>query len=171
MFLLSVVLANILTNTYGLVPTGFGLMVTAGTYAAGFALLARDFTQRYATDLAGRRTAITLTIGLVLVAGALSWALSSPGLAVASTVAFVGAELVDLLIFTPLRDRIGFAGSALVSNIVSAPLDTVLFLAIAGFPLTVAAVTGQFIAKVLYATALPLLLWLLLRRSTGARPA
>ena len=41
----SIVAANYLTAHYGLVPAGFGLLVTAGTYAAGFALLARDFVQ------------------------------------------------------------------------------------------------------------------------------
>jgi len=150
-YITAVVLANVLTDRLGLVTAGFGLMVTAGTYAAGAALLARDFVHRYA--------GIWFVLGCIAVAGVLSWLLASPALAVASTVAFTAAELVDLAVFTPLRDRIGFAGSALISNVVSAPVDTVLFLTIAGFPLTWQAVTGQFVAKVLWATLLPLAVW------------
>jgi len=41
-FLGLVVAANVLTSTYGLVPAGFGLTATAGTWAAGLVLLARD---------------------------------------------------------------------------------------------------------------------------------
>lgn len=162
-FVLSVLAANLLTANFGLVPVGFGLQVTAGTYAAGFALLARDFVQRYATDQYDRRRAIALSMVLIGFAGALSYLTASPQLALASTVAFLGAELVDLAVFTPLRDRWGFGAAAVSSNAVSAPIDTVLFLALAGFPLTWPAVVGQFIAKVLYATLVPVVLWALIR--------
>lgn len=40
-----VVLANVLTSRYGLVPVGFGLIATAGTYCAGAALGLRDLVQ------------------------------------------------------------------------------------------------------------------------------
>ena len=63
--------ANMLTAHFGLVPVGFGLMVTAGTYAAGFALLARDFVQRYA--------GIWWALVGVLVGIVLSWVLATPG--------------------------------------------------------------------------------------------
>ena len=41
-YLLTVVAANWLTDRYGLVPVGFGLLVTAGTFAAGLSLVCRD---------------------------------------------------------------------------------------------------------------------------------
>lgn len=158
----AVVLANVLTSRYGLVSVGFGLLVTAGTYAAGAALLARDFVQRHAAALLGRRAGIVYVLATILMAGLVSWALSTPGLALASTVAFLVAELVDLSVFTPLRERAGFLTGALVSNVVSAPVDTLLFLWIAGFPITTSAVGGQFVGKVLWATIVPLALWALL---------
>ncbi|WP_210651515.1 VUT family protein [Nocardioides sp. SYSU D00065] len=164
-YVTAVVLANIVTEQFGLVSVGFGLLVTAGTYAAGFALLARDFVHRFG----GRGWAIAaITLG-----GAISWAFSSPALAVASTVAFVSAELVDLIVYEPIRRTKGFISGALVSNVVSAPIDTFVFLSLAGFPLTLETVGGQFVGKVLWATALPLAIywlgrrWVLARRSSS----
>jgi uncharacterized PurR-regulated membrane protein YhhQ (DUF165 family) len=160
-YVAAVVLANVVTDRLGLVSVGFGLLVTAGTYAAGFALLARDFVHRYG----GRRAALIA----IAVGGVLSWMFSSPALALASTVAFVSAELVDLGVYEPIRRTKGYIRGALASNIVSAPIDTVVFLSLAGFPLTAETVTGQFVGKVLWATAVPLALYWLLRRLRGPR--
>lgn len=159
-FVGSIVAANVLTQRYGLVPVGFGLVTTAGTYAAGFALLARDFVHRYAGVwwvLAG------IAIGI-----ALSWWMASPALALASCAAFAVAELADLLVFLWVRPK-GFIRAAAVSNVVSAPLDTVVFLWIAGFPLTWPVLAGQLVGKLLWATAVPLLIyWLATRRRDSA---
>lgn len=162
-YVAAVVMANIVTERLGLVSVGFGLMVTAGTYAAGFALLARDFVHRY-----GNRWYALAAIAL---GGCISWVLSSPALALASTVAFVGAELIDLGVYEPIRRTRGFVQGALVSNIVSAPIDTLLFLSLAGFPLTAETVGGQFIGKVLWATAVPLLIFWLATRAMKSRAA
>lgn len=159
LYLICVVLANWLTSHYGLVGVGFGLMVTAGTFAAGAALLARDYMNRAARKTWSQRTSIGYVLGVITAAGIVSWFLSTPNLAVASTVAFVGAELVDLTIFVPVNGSLGFVPAAVVSNLASAPVDTLLFLAIAGFPITLAVVTGQLIAKLVWATAVPLVLW------------
>lgn len=155
----AVVLANYLTAHLGLVPAGPGLLVTAGTYAAGAALLARDFVHRHATARWGHRRGIGYVLGCIALAGVLSWATSTPALALASTVAFLTAEGVDLGVFIPVRERAGFLVGALASNVVSAPVDTMVFLAVAGFPLTWSAVGGQFVAKVIWATVVPLALW------------
>lgn len=151
LYVAAIVAANYMTAHLGLVGVGFGLLVTAGTFAAGFALLARDFVQRVG--------GIRLALAAVAVGGALSWSLASPALAVASTIAFVAAELADLGVFTPLRER-SFAVAALASNVVAAPIDTVLFLHMAGFGVTAEAVAGQFIGKVVWATLLPLSLYM-----------
>lgn len=157
-YVLAVVFANLLSAHYGMVHVlGTSLLVSAGTYAAGFALLARDFVHRYG--------GAAIAVAAILAAGALSWHYSTPALAVASTLAFLAGELVDLGVFAPLRNRAGFAPAALMSNIVAAPVDTVAFLALAGFPLTLESVTGQLIGKVLWATLVPLALWLLVTRS------
>lgn len=145
----SVVAANWLTSTYGLVPIGFGLMVTAGTFAAGAALILRDWV-----DMAGGRRLVLLAIAIGV---ALSYALAAPAIAVASAVAFAASEAVDWAVFAPVRRR-SLPGAVLLSSVVSAPVDTVLFLAIAGFPVTPAAVAGQFLVKTLMAALVALVL-------------
>lgn len=133
-----IVAANWMTAAFGLVPIGFGLAVTAGTFAAGAALIVRDGLQ--------------LQVGRVwmlaaIAAGALvSVVTSTPAIALASGVAFMVSELVDWGVFTPLRPR-SLPGAVVVSSIVSAPVDTVLFLQIAGFGVTWQAVLGQFLVK------------------------
>lgn len=144
----SIVAANWLTNRYGLVPVAPGLAATAGTYAAGAALLARDVVQ----DTAGRRA----VIGAIAVGGALSWALSTPALAAASVTAFLVAELADMAVYTPLRKQ-GWARAVLASNVVGAVVDTFLFLWLAGFGITAQLVAGQLVGKLVWATLLPVL--------------
>src|SRR5690349_13224888 len=96
-YVAGVVLANVLTERYGLVPVVFGLVTTAGTYAAAVVLVARNLAQ----DAVGRRWVLALmALGVVL-----SWWLASPQLALASGVAFGLSEAADMLIYTPLRRR------------------------------------------------------------------
>lgn len=150
----AVVAANWLTSRYGFVPVGFGLTTTAGTYAAGVALLARDALQ----DTAGRRAVLAaICIGALLSA----W-LSTPQLALASGAAFLIAELSDMAIYTPLRRR-GWARAVLASNAIGAALDTVAFLALAGFPIWTA-LPGQLVGKLLWATAAPVAVVVAVRR-------
>lgn len=85
--------ANLLTSTLGLVPAGFGLLVTAGTYTAGLALALRDSLQ----DLGGNRV-VLLALGVAAICSALS---ADPRIAVASTVAAVVSELADFAVYTP----------------------------------------------------------------------
>ena len=149
LYVAGIVAANVMTARLGLVPVGFGLMVTAGTFAAGLVLLVRDFLHR-----AGgvRVVLVGIAVGAVL-----SWVMAGPALAVASCVAFTAAELADLLVFTRARPR-GFIPAAGLSNLASAPVDTVLFLWLAGFPLTWPVIVGQLVAKLVWATLVPLAL-------------
>ena len=150
----SITAANYLTARYGLVPVGFGLVATAGTYAAGAALLLRDTVQ----DTLGR--------GWVLAGIALGAALTyatSPALAIASATAFLAAELADMAIYTPLRRR-GWARAVLASNAAGAIVDTILFLLLAGFPISIATVGGQLVGKLAWATLLPVAAVVAVRR-------
>ena len=148
-YVATVVAANVLTARYGLVAIG-PLAVTAGTFAAGASLLARDWVQQ------GSRARLTvpLLIGLAALVSAVT---STPALAVASGLAFLVSELVDWAVFTPLRGR-SLPGAVLASSAVAAPVDTVAFLWLAGFPLTGPAVLGQFIVKT--GMALGVAIWL-----------
>lgn len=146
--------ANAATARLGLVPVGFGFAVTAGTYAAGLALLARDAIQ----DTVGRQW----VLAAVAAGAVLSWLTATPKLAVASAAAFAIAELIDFAAYTPLRRR-GWARAAIASGTVGGLVDTVVFLQLAGFPTTPAAVTGQLVGKALWATAVPVLLVVAIR--------
>jgi uncharacterized PurR-regulated membrane protein YhhQ (DUF165 family) len=127
-------------------------LVTAGTFAAGLVLLVRDWLQE-----AGGRL---LVVACVVVGAAVSWWMSTPHLAAASGAAFAASELADFAIYTPLRKR-SLAGSMLLSNSVGAVVDSLLFLAAAGFPLSAwstqsavkVAVTLPFVAAVVVARA------------------
>lgn len=137
-FLGTILAANYVTTEYGMIPVGFGLVATAGTYFAGLAFVIRDSIQ----DLAGKRA----VIALLIVGAALSYLISDPFIALASGVAFLVSELADLAVYTPLR-RKGYIRAAVASNIVGALVDTVLFLWIAGFPIA-DAIAGQMVGKV-----------------------
>lgn len=145
----SVVVANTMTARLGLVPIGFGLVVTAGTFAAGVSLVARDWVQQTSPRLA--------VPVLIVVAALVSAITASPALALASGIAFLVSEVVDWGVFTPVRRR-SLPLAVVVSSVVSAPVDTIGFLWLAGFPVTVSAVAGQFIVKTAIALAVALLI-------------
>lgn len=140
----TVVGANVLTSHYGMVPAGFGLLVAAGTYTAGLALGIRDALH----DAAGTRW----VLAAIAVGAALSWVLGDDRIAAASGVAFAVAEILDLMVYVPLRDRQWHLAVA-ASNTVGAFADTALFLAIAGFSLTWSAVGGQLLVKAVWAVS------------------
>jgi uncharacterized PurR-regulated membrane protein YhhQ (DUF165 family) len=142
-FLATILAANYVTTEYGMVPVGFGLMATAGTYFAGLAFVLRDSVQ----DGGGKR----LVFALIITGALLSYLVSDPFIALASGVAFAASETADLAIYTPLRKR-GYLRAATASNVVGAFIDTVLFLWIAGFPIA-AALPGQMVGKLLVTLA------------------
>jgi uncharacterized PurR-regulated membrane protein YhhQ (DUF165 family) len=146
--LASVVAANLLTSRLGLVPAGFGLLVTAGTYAAGLSLALRDLLHR---EGGPRWVLAAVAAGVVL-----SAVFGSGRIALASAVAFGFGELADTAVYLPLRRR-GWRRAVAGSNAVGAVVDTVLFLTIAGLPVTAATVGGQVLVKALWVTALALI--------------
>jgi queuosine precursor transporter len=159
-YITTIVTANWLTTHYGLVHVAPGMVTTAGTFAAGAALLMRDIVQ----DTLGR----TWVLAGIAAGAALTYA-TSPALAVASATAFLVAESADMAVYTPLRDR-GWARAVLASNTAGAIVDTLLFLWLAGFPLTTATVGGQLVGKLAWATLLPVAAVLTVRQVRRAVP-
>lgn len=154
--------ANYTTARYGIVDLPFGVAVTAGTFAAGAVLILRDAVQ----DLAGR-VAVVSAIG---VAALVSWATSSPQLAMASAAAFALSELLDWAVYSPLR-RGGWKRAVLASSFIAAPVDTLIFLALAGFPITATAVMGQAVVKLALAVLAVGVLGAVLRHRVVTRDA
>ena len=144
-YLASVVVANYLTTTYGFIPVGLGQAATAGTFAAGGALVVRDLVQ----DAIGRLG----VAALILMGALLSLLVAAPAIAVASMTAFAVAEAADFVLYTPLRKRGRYgsrwwATAVLAGAAVGAVLDTVLFLWIAfGWATVSGGLPGQLVAK------------------------
>lgn len=163
----AVVLANYLTSHYGLVPVGFGLSATAGTWAISGVIMTRDLLQ----DTLGR----VVVLAAIVAGAALSWVVASPRLAVASGVTFLIAETCELLVYTPLRSRVEFgtgrwAGIVGVANLTGIVLDTVLFLWLAGFGFTLRGTAGQLVGKAWVTLAVVSLAWVG-RRVLTRKPA
>ena len=113
-----------------------GLHIPAGALLAGLAFTVRDLLQ----DAVGTRTTL-LTIAL---GAALSGLVAEPRIALASAAAFAVSELVDLAVYTPLRDRSPLAAVG-TSNAVGLLVDSLLFLPLAFGSLTYLA--GQLVGK------------------------
>jgi len=143
-YVASVAIANWLTTRYGLVAVAPGLMATAGTFAVGGVIMTRDLLQ----DTLGRAAVL-----LAIAAGAgLSYGISSHRIALASGVTFLLAESLEFAVYTPLRRRVTWgtgrwSGVVAIANLTGIVADTLLFLWLAGFPVTVAVVAGQFTGK------------------------
>jgi len=120
-YLLCIVAANWATEHYGMVSVGFGLTATAGTWFAGLSFSARDGVQR----TSGR----WWVIAAIVIGAAISWFVA-PSFALASGIAFLVSEAVDMAIYTPLYRRRPYA-AVITSNTVGATLDAWLFLWIA----------------------------------------
>lgn len=136
-YIASIVAANWLIQTFGIVPVGFGLAAPAGVFAAGISFTLRDLTQ----ESAGRWWAVA-AIG----AGALlSLGISAPQFAMASGLAFLVSELADFAVYTPLRER-NWLGAVALSNTVGLLFDSCLFLWLAFGSLDFLA--GQVVGKV-----------------------
>jgi queuosine precursor transporter len=143
-----VLAANLTTAHLGLVAAGLGplvLLVPPGTYFAGITFGLRDGLQD--------RGGVRLVLPAIAAGAVLSFVLTEPGLAVASGAAFLLAELADLLVYTPLRDK-GWRRAVIASNAVGAVVDTLLFLWLAGFELTPESIGGQLLVKAVLMTAL-----------------
>lgn len=151
-----VLIANWTTTHFGLVPAGFGLLVTAGTYAAGLALGVRDALH----EVGG----IPWVLGAIAAGALLSWLLADGRIALASGVAFLLAELADLAVYAPLRRR-RWHTAVTASNAVGAVVDTLVFLSIAGFALTPSLVAGQLLVKAVWVTLGFLAVAALIRRT------
>jgi uncharacterized PurR-regulated membrane protein YhhQ (DUF165 family) len=145
--------ANWALTTFGLLPVA-GLLIPAGTLFAGLSFTARDFTQ----DVLGRR-GVFVAIGV----GAALSALLSPALALASGLAFLLSETVDMGVYTPLARRQWIA-AVVCSNIVGSLIDSALFLWLAFGSLDFLA--GQLVGKWAMTLLVLPVLWLVRRQRT-----
>lgn len=128
-----------------LIPVAPGIMAPSGVLMIGAALLFRDLVQR--------RYGKAWSLGCIVAGGALSFAIASPALAIASTAAFLLSELVDFAVYTPLA-RKRFVLAILLSCIAGAVVDSALFLWLAFGSLDhmLGQIIGKGYAAVVYLT-------------------
>lgn len=102
-----------------LLPVAPGLMAPSSFVAMGLAFFLRDLVQR--------RLGIAASLGAVATGAALSAAIASPAIVLASTAAFLLSELVDFAVYTSLRRR-SFTLAVVASGLVAIVIDSVVFL-------------------------------------------
>jgi queuosine precursor transporter len=119
-----------------LIPVGFGLMAPSGVLLIGLALVLRDAVQ----EQLGVKGALAAIAGGAI----LSALIAPPALVIASTAAFLLAELADLGVYTPLRKNRLFLAVA-ASGAVGAVIDSAVFLWLAFGSLDY--IAGQVVGK------------------------
>lgn len=134
-YIATIFAANWALEVFGVVPVGFGLMAPAGVFFAGIAFTARDLIHEWA----GIRWVIA-----AILAGSLLSALVSPTFAMASGIAFLASEALDLAVYAPLRERY-WIGAVALSNAVGLIVDSALFLWLAFGSLDF--IAGQIVGK------------------------
>ncbi|NTA10423.1 VUT family protein [Agrobacterium tumefaciens] len=119
-----------------LLPVGFGLTAPSGVLVIGLTLVFRDMVH----EAGGAKAAIAA----IFIGGILSAFFAPPALVLASVLAFVLAELADMFVYSPLREkRLGLAVFA--SGAVGASVDSAVFLMLAFGSLEY--VEGQVVGK------------------------
>lgn len=155
-FAATIPLANLLIGNVGtvcipdgpcLLPVGFGLTAPSGVLVVGASLVLRDMVHE-----AGGAKAALSAIGI---GGLLSAIFAAPALSLASVIAFVLAELADLAVYAPLRERRLWL-AVLLSGIAGSVVDSAVFLWIAFGSLDF--IAGQIVGKMwMTLLALPVL--------------
>jgi queuosine precursor transporter len=133
-YLGSIVLANILVHSFGIVKV-LGLTFPAGAVAIGLTFSARDFVQEHYGKFG--------CWAWMLVASLITL-LFNRQLALASAGAFFLSELSDWVIYTTTRG--GMVKRLLLSNLISTPIDSLVFVLLAFGPVW-PAIWGQTLIK------------------------
>ena len=155
-YLLSILLGNAFVIWFGIVTVG-GLSFPAGVVWIGLTFSLRDFVQRSWGDWA---TWVWMIAASVLTLF-FNWQV-----AVASVAAFLVSESVDWFAFRVLRKD--FLWRVVLSNLVSCPLDSLIFVSLVFGPVW-PAIWGQALVK--YLSGLLVLPFILLRKARGSSPA
>lgn len=158
LFLLCIPVANWMIQNVGthcipngpcLIPVFPGLDAPSGVLLVGVALVLRD--------LVHRRLGLTGAFTAIMFGAVLSIVNSPPSLIIASTLAFLLAEVADLCVYHPLRKKY-FIWAVVLSSLVGIVVDSILFLQIAFGSQKY--LFGQIVGKSwMILLAIPIMLW------------
>ena len=121
-----VVLASNILVQYPFNHAGLGDYLTWGAFSYPFSFLVTDLSNRRF----GPRVARHVVYAGFVLAVALSAYLATPRIAIASGAAFLTAQLLDIGIFTRLRNRAWWL-PPFASSVISSGVDTVIFFSLA----------------------------------------
>ncbi|WP_040298596.1 VUT family protein [Bartonella sp. DB5-6] len=121
----TVTASNVLVQ-YPVYWFGLNELLTYGAFTYPIAFLINDLTNRFYGPSAARRVVYAGFFAGVFV----SWILATPRLAIASSLAFLFGQLLDIIVFTPLRRKTWWK-APLSAALVGSALDTVVFFALA----------------------------------------
>jgi len=110
-------------------PLNLKDLLTWGAFTYPFAFLVTDLTNRYD---GANRARIVVICGFVVALG-LSAYLATPRIAIASATAFLVGQLLDIAIFSRLRNRFWLV-PPLTGSLLGSALDTLIFFTIAFAP-------------------------------------
>ena len=122
----AVVLASNILVQYPFTPWGLQDYLTWGAFSYPVAFLVTDLTNRMLGPRVARRA---IGVGFIL-AVILSALLGTPRIALASGLAFLSAQLLDVEIFVRLR-RLAWWVPPFVSPLIASAVDTILFFSVA----------------------------------------
>ncbi len=121
-----VVLASNILVQYPFQPFGLSDTLTWGAFSYPFAFLVTDLTNRRF----GSATTRKIVYAGFIVAVIFSALLATPRIAIASGLAFLLAQLIDVAIFNRLR-RMAWWAPPFASSVVSSAIDTAVFFTVA----------------------------------------
>ncbi len=110
-------------------PIHLGDFLTWGAFTYPFAFLVTDLTNRFD---GANRARLVVGVGFAL-ALALSAYLSTPRIAIASATAFLVGQLLDIAVFSRLRNRF-WVVPPLTASLLGSAIDTLIFFSIAFAP-------------------------------------
>ena len=110
-------------------PVHLGDILTWGAFTYPFAFLVSDLTNRYDGP---RRARAVVLVGFA-VALCLSAYLSTPRIAIASATAFLVGQLLDIAVFSRLRNRFWLV-PPLSASLIGSLIDTAIFFSLAFAP-------------------------------------
>lgn len=141
LYLAAIVVANLSVATFG--PS---VTVINAFLLIGFDFSCRDYLQARWEG----RTLWLRMVALIAAGGALSYIVNADAgrIALASTVSFVAAGVMDALVFAAIGKRVGRFVRWNGTNVVGAVIDSLLFPTIAFGALLPAIIVGQVVAKV-----------------------
>lgn len=128
-------IGNCVSDILCVIPVWKDIYAPSGVLAVGLGFTLRDLVQR--------NSSIKFTM-MCIIAGAILSAILSPQLALASGLAYLFSETLDLTVYTPLHKRNLFV-AVIFSNLVGLVADSAIFLYLADIPFTF--FLGQIIGK------------------------